>query len=309
MKQLKVDFFVLGVARGGTTSLYNYMQQHPAIFLPKVKECNFFSEVNSLDKEVYLDPDPGKEYHMKIIKDAAIYKNLFEDATPDQIKGEVSPSYLWDRNTAKRIHDHNPNAKLLISLRNPIERAFSHYQMHYQTGHEKEDSFEAAIKAPKNAIWGGGNMYLEMSLYYEQLTPYFELFDRKNIMVLVSEEWTARNGEALNEIYDFLGLEPFYDYETDVPFNAARELKNKGLLAFLRLDKVKRPIKWLLPESAKDKLKDRLFYKEGEKQCINPETYRSLEDYFREDVYKTGELTGIDLHRIWEFEKSNEVSQ
>lgn len=301
MKQLMVDFFVLGVARGGTTSLYNYMQQHPGIFLPKVKECNFFSEVDSLDKEVYLDPDPEKEYHMKIIRDEAIYRKLFDSARPDQLKGEVSPSYLWDRNAAKRIHEHNPEAKLLISLRNPIERAFSHYQMHYQTGHEKEASFEAALKAPKDEIWGGGNMYLEMSLYYDQLKPYFELFDPKNIKVLVSEEWTPRNGEALNEIYDFLGLEPFYNYENDVPLNAARELKNRGLLAFLRLEKVKRPIKWMLSERATDKLKDRLFYKEGEKQCIDANTYESLKEHFSEDVRKTGELTGIDLHRIWEF--------
>ena len=68
MKATPVDFFVIGVARGGTTSLYNYLQQHTEVFLPCVKECNYFSEVESLDKEVYLDPEAGKEYHMKIIQ-------------------------------------------------------------------------------------------------------------------------------------------------------------------------------------------------------------------------------------------------
>ena len=75
-----IDFFVIGVARGGTTSLYNYLQQHPNIFLPKVKECNFFSTVESLDKEVYLDPEDGKEYHMKIIQTKEVYNQLFSDA-------------------------------------------------------------------------------------------------------------------------------------------------------------------------------------------------------------------------------------
>ena len=80
MKATLVDFFVIGVARGGTTSLHNYLQQHPEIFLPSVKECNYFSEVESLDKEVYLDPEAGKEYHMKIIQSEEVYNSLFSDA-------------------------------------------------------------------------------------------------------------------------------------------------------------------------------------------------------------------------------------
>jgi hypothetical protein len=300
MKQLQLDFFVIGVARGGTTSLYNYLQQHPGIFLPKVKECNFFSEVASLDKEAYDTPEEDKEYHMKIIQDEKVYFGLFEKAEDSQLKGEISPSYLWDKNTAERIYNHNPNAKLLISLRNPIERAHSHYLMNYQTGHDKESSFEAALHAPKRRIWGGGNMYLEMGMYYQQLKPYYHRFNTENIKVIVSEVWTRNNGEALNDIYKFLGLHSFDHYEVDTAHNAAKQLKNKGLLEFLRLEKIKRPLKWLLPEKAKDKLKDRWFYKEGEKQFVNPETYHKLEGYFREDIDKTAILTGLDLGEIWQ---------
>lgn len=300
MKQVVVDFFVIGVARGGTTSLYNYLQQHPGIFLPKVKECNFFSEVDSLDKEVYLKPEKNKEYHMKIIRDEAVYFSLFQNSRDSQLKGEISPSYLWDKNAAERIFKHNPNAKLLISLRNPIERAHSHYLMNYQTGHDKESTFEAAIQAPKNNIWGGGNMYLEMGMYYEQLKPYYDRFNPENIKVIVSEEWTRNNGEALNEVYTFLGLQAFDNHEVDMAHNAAKQIKNKGLLAFLRMENIKRPLKWLLPEKAKDKLKDRWFYKEGDKQCMDSRTYRQLEDHFREDISKTESLTGLDLSGIWQ---------
>jgi hypothetical protein len=172
--------------------------------------------------------------------------------------------------------------------------------MNYQTGHDKEPSFEAAIKAPKKNIWGGGNMYLEMGLYYNQLKPYYDRFKAENIKIIVSEVWTRNNGEALNDIYNFLGLQPYDNYEVDTAHNAAKQLKNKGLLAFLRLEKIKRPLKWLLPEKAKDKLKDRWFYKEGEKQCINTETYHILKKYFREDIHKTAQLTGHDLSGIWQ---------
>ncbi|MCW5519952.1 sulfotransferase [Aureitalea sp. L0-47] len=299
--QRKVEFFVIGVARGGTTSLYNYLQQHPKIFLPRVKECNYFSEVDSVDKEAYETPDPGREYHMKIIGDKIVYRSLFDSAKPGQLMGEVSPSYLWDKRTAQRIHSYNPNAKILVSLRNPANRAHSHYLMNYQTGHDKSITFEHALEAPKKEIWGGGNMYLEMGLYYDQLKPYFDRFPSENIKVLISEDWTRRNGDALPEIFDFLGLEEI-TFEDNTNHNASKQLKNKGLLDLLRAEKIKKSIKWLLPEKAKDKLKNRLFYKEGEKEKISPETYNRLMEYFNEDIERTAQLTGIDLQAYWKKE-------
>ena len=302
MMQRKVDFFVIGVARGGTTSLYNYLQQHPMIFLPKVKECNYFSNVESMDKEAYTHPEPDREYHMKIIRDEKVYKSLFKPADTGQLMGEVSPSYMWDRDTARRIYDYNPNAKILVSLRNPANRAHSHYLMHYQTSHDKSTTFEEALDAPEKKIWGGGNMYEEMGLYYEQLKPYYDLFGMENIKVLISEDWTLRNGDALMEVFDFLGLEEVA-FDDDTSHNASKKIKNKGLLDLLRSEKIKRPIKWLLPESTKDRLKDRLFYKEGEKEDIAPETYNRLMDYYREDIDKTAQLIGVDLNEYWKAEK------
>jgi sulfotransferase family protein len=300
MNKVIVDFFVIGVARGGTTSLYNYLQQHPDIFLPKVKECNFFSDVESLDKEVYRDPEEGKDYHMKIIQTEKGYKQLFSKAKNGQLKGEVSPSYMWDKESAKRIYDHNKEAKLIVSLRNPVDRAYSHYLMHYHTGYEKAQSFEQALKAPRKTIWGGGNMYLEMGLYYPQLKAYYDLFDKHNILVMVSEVWTRNNGKALNEVYEFLGIEPFSDYDVEEVFNVSKQLKNKGLLDFLRSDKIKRSLKKVLPEKTKEKIKEQLFYKEAEKQQLDNNIYDSLKEYYREDIKNTEALIGINLTQKWD---------
>ena len=302
MNKVIVDFFVIGVARGGTTSLYNYLQQHPGIFLPKVKECNFFSDVESLDKEVYLDPEEGKDYHMKIIQTEKGYRQLFLKAKNDQLKGEVSPSYMWDKESAKRIYDHNKEAKLIVSLRNPIDRAYSHYLMNYHTGYEKAQSFEEALKAPIKTIWGGGNMYREMGLYYSQLKAYYDLFDKHNILVMVSEVWTGKNGKALNEVYEFLGIQPFSDYDAEEVFNVSKQLKNKGLLDFLRSDKIKRSLKKVLPEKTKEKIKEQLFYKEAEKRQLDNNIYDSLKEYYREDIKKTEALIGINLTQKWDIE-------
>jgi len=299
MKTVTVDFFVIGVARGGTTSLYNYLGQHPSIFFPKVKECNYFSKVESLDPQVYLDPEVGKEYHMKIIKSETVYNHLFSEANKEQLKGEVSPSYSWDLTAAKRIYEHNKEAKIIISLRNPIERAYSHYLMHLHTGYEKALTFEEALKAPKNEIWGGGNMYLEMGLYYSQLEAYYQLFDAKNIKVMISEDWTQKNGEAINEVYQFLGIAPFDNCQKEEAFNTSKQIKNKGFLNFLRSEKIKKSINRILPEKTKEKLKEKLFYKEVEKQQLDINTYQSLMGYFREDIDKTGKLIGVNLKEKW----------
>ena len=302
MKAITVDFFVIGVARGGTTSLYNYLQQHPDIFLPRVKECNFFSKVESLDKEVYLKPDEGKVYHMKIIQSEEVYNKLFSEAGSGQLKGEVSPSYIWDKTSAQRIFEHNKEAKVIVSLRNPIERAYSHYLMHYHTGYDRAPSFEKALKEKNNNIWGGGNMYLEMGLYYPQLKAYFDLFGSDRIMVLIAEDWATDNERALDKVYEFLGVDPFQGNQPEEPFNASKQLKNKGLLDFLRSDKFKMPLKKILPEKTKDRLKEQLFYKEAEKKQLDPDTYNSLKEYYREDINKTEALIGIDLSRKWDFE-------
>jgi uncharacterized protein YajQ (UPF0234 family) len=299
MKATPVDFFVIGAARGGTTSLYNYLQQHPEVFLPGVKECNYFSRVESLDKEVYLNPEAGKEYHMKIINSELVYDQLFLDAKENQKKGEVSPSYMWDESTAKRIYDYHKEAKLIVTLRNPIERAYSHYLMHYHTGYDKAPSFEESLNSERNGIWGGGNMYLEMGLYYSQLKAYFDLFNRDQIRVIVTEEWTQNSAKAMDDIFDFLEVPAFEGDLSEETFNASKQIKNKGLLDVLRSEKIKRSLSKILPEKTREKIKEQLFYKEAPKQEIDLETYNRLKDYFKEDIKQTEELIGMDLSKKW----------
>ena len=142
----RIDFFVVGAARSGTTSLYQYLSQHPQVYLPPVKELNYFSQVTSDQYQDYEEPLPNKTYHTKIIQSAESYDRLFEGASEGLLKGDVSPSYLWHHQTAKRIAEHNPNAKILVTLRHPVKRAFSHYLMAKSVGYDHSTSFEKAIE-------------------------------------------------------------------------------------------------------------------------------------------------------------------
>lgn len=295
----KVDFFIVGAARSGTTSLYHYLNQHPNIYLPNVKECNYFSSVDSKDPFTYKEPKSDQHYHMKIINSYDVYKGLYGTANDQQLKGEISPSYLWDKDAANKIHEHNPNAKILITLRDPILRAFSHYMMHFNTGYEKEPDFESAIKSEKEIIWGGGNLYLEISKYFKQVKRYYDRFPDDQIKVIIYEDWVKDITSTMNDIYKFLGVEEFSDYEDLQTHNQTTAIKNKTLLNLFRSSGVKSILKPLIPSNLGDKVKSKYFTVEGETQNINETTYNNLRAHFEEDIFNLEALINIDIKDKW----------
>ncbi|HPF09985.1 MAG TPA: sulfotransferase [Flavobacteriaceae bacterium] len=304
MEQLKVDFFVIGAARSGTTSLYNYLKQHPMVFLPNIKELNFFSEVTSNDPEEYEPPHRGRHYHTKIIQALDTYQGLFEAAESKQLKGDISPSYLWEPETANRIWKHNPNAKIIVTLRNPVKRAYSHYQMNYSVGYERNKTFEKALKAPSERVWSGGNLYLEWSSYYAPLKAYYQKFNRENILVLVFEEWVAQREQTMNRIFDFLGIQP-HSVDITEEHNKKVTYKNIKVLNALRTRFIKKIVSSVVSQKIKDRWKERLFAAEDVKTSIDPFLKKELEGFFLEEVLKLEGLTQLPLSKLWEFNKAH----
>jgi hypothetical protein len=302
MKSFKVDFFVVGAARCGTTSLYNYLNQHPDIFLPNIKELNHFSEVESKERSDYKKPKTDQDYHTKIIKLFEDYKRLFKNAKENQLKGDISPSYLSNNNTAQRIFKHNPNAKIIISLRNPVQRAFSHYAMNFGVGYDRHESFEEALKAKREHIWGGGNLYLEWSSYYELVKSYYDLFDKKNIHLIIFEDWTKNKEKALGEIFNFLGIDSKMVINHKTKHNEKVAYKNIKILNFLRNKYIKRIVGLFVFNKTKDKIKGKLFKKEEFKMRLNPGTEKRLKDHFLTDVKNLEQLIDIPLMKKWNME-------
>lgn len=299
-KENKIDFFLVGAARCGTTSLYNYLNSNDGIFLPKVKEPNYFSDVDSPKSEDFDAPKPDKTYHSKIITSKKIYNSLYDKALTTQLKGDTSPSYLWDKNTAKKIYAHNPNAKIIISLRHPIDRAYSHYIMNYFTGVEKNKYFQDALKASKNPMWGSCNQYLEMSAYFEQVKEYFNVFPKEQIKVLVYEDWTKNTESEINGLFQFLNVEIDRQVWSDkVEYNKMKPIKNINMLNFLRHNKIKKVIKKIINQDFIDKLKSNLFESKSEIEKLDLKIRHQLSLEFKEDVKQLGELTGIHFASKW----------
>jgi len=132
---MKISFLVVGTQKGGTSALDNHLRQHKSLQLAKRKEVHFF------DKEV----------NFKGEADYKAYHSSFNFSRNKKIYGECTPSYMYWNNSIKRIHQYNPNIKIIAILRNPIYRAFSHWNMECNRNNETLP-FLKAIKKKKNGV-------------------------------------------------------------------------------------------------------------------------------------------------------------
>ena len=157
---MKVGVFIVGAPKAGTTSLYHYMDNHPEVKMSSKKEPDYFS-----DRELF---NQGLYYGGNRIDTLEKYKKLFLNMKEEKIMCEASVSYLYYPNVANRIKDYNPDAKIVIMLRNPVDRAYSHYTMIVKHGQEKL-SFKDAIKNEKEKFFPIYQKMLQDSNYYNDL--------------------------------------------------------------------------------------------------------------------------------------------
>ena len=214
------DFIIIGGMKCGSTALYAYLVEHPQILEASQKEVHFF------DHPRYLRGLKWYRKHFPLKSQLRFNK---------AITGEASPSYIFHPTVAQRIHDHLPAVKLIAVLRNPVDRAFSHYQHTKRKGFE-EYSFKEAIAAEPSRLAGEESKllsdptyhshpypaysYRERGLYWKQLERYYTLFDRDQICILQSEALFADPQRSVSKVFTFLGLPPYQMQDTS-PKNKA----------------------------------------------------------------------------------------
>ena len=181
---MKVDFFIVGAPKAGTTSLYHYLNEHPQVEMSSQKEPDYFS-----DEAIHQQ---GMYYGKNRVNTLDNYESLFVQKE-SVVYGEGSVSYLFYDNVAEDIKKYNPNAKIIIMLRNPIERAFSHYLMDYRLG-LISDSFENIIakKSKHKNAHLFYQQYIEVSKYAKQIQRYLDFFEKDNILVIDYEDFKKK---------------------------------------------------------------------------------------------------------------------
>lgn len=200
------NFLIIGAAKSGTTSLYNYLHQHPDVYVSPNKEPRFFA----FEGETF---EPEHRVHSSTVTTLKEYKTLFEGVTHEKAIGEASPSYLANAKSIERIKHYVPDARLVAILRNPVERAYSHFL--HAVLHDlepKEATFEQALR--NEVIEFDGYVrhrpYIDMGFYGRQLEPYIESFPSAQLHVFLFDELRADPTSVAQELYRFLGVDEHF---------------------------------------------------------------------------------------------------
>jgi len=285
----KPNFLLVGAGKSATRSLYNYMIQHPDVFMPKMKEPQFFVANEVAGRIQKWVDDEGKYFH------------LFEHAHGKKAIGEASVMYLFFYDVAiKNIKKYlGADVKIMIILRNPVERAYSAYNFVHLNNPDEKYSFEEALEKEDERWKNGSSLFMQykrMGLYADAVKAYKENFPSVHIMWY--DEMRANPEQVLRGVFEFLGVNP------DVPIDYAR-VWNKGgqrwknpLLRWLFMSDnlFKKTYKIFFPKRKGVRTHEFFTQKFMEKaEPMNPETRKKLIEYFRGDVLKLQAITGRDL--------------
>lgn len=290
------NFLILGAAKAGTTSLYEYLKQHPQIFMPPLKEARFFA----FENQTIDFAGPGDlDAHRAVVTTLREYENLFQGAGQAVAIGEASPVYLYDEKACARIHQYVPYAKLIVVLRNPAERAHSSYLMNVRDGRETE-SFVRALAMEGQRIrenWELTWHYTRVGFYYQQLRRYCQAFPAEQLHVILYEELEKAPLRVVQGMYAFLGADTAFQPDVWVKYNvsmAAPDLRHRIPRRALRSLPARR-VKPFLPDGLQRGMEKIMEQRDKPRPPLALEVRRQLQDLFREDIVQLEQLIGRDL--------------
>jgi len=292
------NFIIVGAAKSGTTSVDQYLRQHPEVYMCPQKEPYFFSFVN---KKIDFKGPYDSIMKDVIVTDFNEYVSFFNNVTDQKAIGECSNSYLFLTHSAEEIKKYIPDCKIIIILRDPVERAFSHYAQHVMIGHEKL-TFEEAIEQEsyrKAAGWRWHYQYLEQSMYYKQVKVYYDIFPKENILVLFFDDLKKDPSLFMKEIFEFIGVSPMVEGIDFKVYNKTGMPKSRLLHNFLYSKKFfKKLLGFFIPEQFKIHIFKTIYELNMDytaKPKLSEETRKKLKEYFKPDIKKLEQLLNKDL--------------
>ena len=287
------NLLIVGAAKSGTTSLHNYLNQHPSVFMCSPKEPHFL-----INKEI------GEQRIPKGVLNIEDYKFLFKEASNMKYRGESSVMYLsFPEFAIKNINKYlSKEVKIIIMLRNPVERAYSGYQHVKRYNLMESLSFEKALDQSENRYQNISNMtpasrYLELGMYFEQVKIFIEEFD--DVHVIIYDDYKNDFNSEIDNVFKFLDLDAFKVNADEKHMVGGWQWKNDWIKSLMmKKNLFKTALKFLLPfKSLRKSIMVNLKKGNTNKiEKINPETEKWLKDYYRSDVEKLSLLLDKNLN-------------
>jgi hypothetical protein len=284
------NFIVIGAAKAGTTALYWYLAEHPQVFMSSVKETNYFAYgLNANGQLLYGDP----EVHHFPIKTLREYQQLFEDVGNAVAVGEASPIYLECPQAAGRIRHQLPAAKIICSLRHPVDRAYSDYQMYLLHTNQRLDP--ARDLSPRAAWAQPDSRWMRIGRYHDQLKRYFDVFPSSQMHIFLFDDLKADGLMTVQNMYRFIGVDPRFEPDFDAPHNVTGLPQSRVVEGILTSRALRTAVEPLIPKAAANWVR-RLRMKNMRKPpALPPDLRRDLTTHFRDDIRRTSDLIGRSL--------------
>ncbi|MFQ5640709.1 MAG: sulfotransferase [bacterium] len=292
------NFLLVGAAKSGTTSLYHYLNDHPQIYMSPVKEPKFISG------QFCQFPFQGKGDNLieeGIVKTFDVYENLFREVDGEKAIGEASADNLYYyEHSIKYIKKYLGEVKIIVALRNPVDRAFSSYT-HLRRDMREDLTFEQAIQAEKQRkkqnwefIW----FYIDVGFYYKQVRAFIDNFNE--VKICLYDDLSKRPKELLTEIYEFLDVDKNFAPRIYIKHNVSGVPKSGFLQRIMNKQNLlksitKNSIKPFLSEKRQKNLLEKFKALNLKKPQLNPKTRDYLRNFYREDIRKLQDLIHRDL--------------
>jgi hypothetical protein len=306
------NFLIVGTGKAGTTSLDSYLRQHPQIYMSPVKEpCYFASEIRSYAlseplrrhlavqsralSKLLNDGKPVKPLGW-LVAEWEDYVRLFQGVHGEKAIGEASAAYLWSATAADNIHASLPEARIVMILRDPAERAFSQYLHQLSvglTGSTFREHLDACARGGEKKL-SPLYPFLEIGLYHEQVKRYLDLFPRERIRIYWYEEAWRQPATLLADLFRFLKVDDTFRPDLSQRIHQRRAPRFVGPHHFLKKSGLWYPLKALVPDPLISSLRP-VAFRRGRSVTMDPEDRRYLIDYYRDDIQRLAALMDRDL--------------
>ena len=302
----KPNLFIVGHPRCGTTALYSYLKGHPDVFMSTIKEPNFFQ------KDFHEESD---RYHRKRIffpfRKETDYLKLYRKVRGESILGEASALNLYSKVAAQKIHEFNPDARIIIMLREPVSFVYSyHAQSTFSNGEHVYDFKDALSVENKRKQWKclskrvlvpSWLFYSELVRYSDQVYRFLDVFDEPQVRIIIFDDFRKNTPKIFQQILDFLSVDPDYRHDFKV-MNPNKQVRFPVLKYILETPALYRIPRKILSHDAYSRLVQ--YYKTfivtyQPRVPLDDDFRRELMRKFKPEVEKISDVIQRDLVSLW----------
>jgi len=298
------NFLIIGAGKSGTTSVYRAIRQHPEVYMSPVKEPNFFALEGQDKIDGYNEDDPdGFHFYPWAVTNLEDYQQLFDGVQSERAIGESSTMYQYMPDVPQRIKHYLPAVKLIAIFRNPADRLYSRYLHLVRENRPPTPNFEDCLV--QGNLWWQKNDLVQEGFYYTHMHRYFELFDRKNIKIMLYDDLRKDATAFMQELFEFLEVDASFVPDMSVRYNVSGKIKNQWVDKLIGQKSIIRKSIEKLSPSLIGRMRESHFWQQivtslrqknlERKPLDTAIRQRLIDEVYKHEIIQFGELINRDL--------------